>query len=304
MLSSFWESVGEGLSEQWLERLFGSAFLFWVGGLLLWVGPQNLAEKWAEINALPVVTQSALLIGALLVLAASSRLMEFLHLPALRLLEGYWPWPFRWLASLCAACQQKRIRRKKNRRSSLLLKRHDGAELTWKEQRELARLEAWRYHTPRDVEDILPTRLGDILKTAETRPRQRYGLDPVLLWPHLWLALPDNIRQDISVARARLDKLGEAWFWGLLFALWTFAWPWAWVISLAWMAIAYALALGAAEAFADLLLATFDTHRWRLYQSLRWPLPESSAEEQAAGAALTRYIQRGMVDAPVKYEQG
>ena len=299
MLSSFWESVGEGLSEKWLERLFGPAFLFWAGGLLLWIGPQNLADKWGEVSALPAVTQSALLIGALLVLAASSRLMEFLHLPVLRLLEGYWP--LRGLAARRAERRRKRVLDRKRRWGALMLKR-DEEGLTWAEQRELARLEAWRFHTPRDEDDILPTRLGDILKTAETRPRQRYGLDPVLLWPHLWLALPDNVRQDLAAARARLDKLAEAWAWGLLFAGWSFVWPWAWAIALAWMAIAYALALGAAETFADLLLATFDSHRWRLYESLRWPLPESSAEEQAAGAALTRYVQRGMLDAPVEYE--
>ncbi len=303
MLSSFWKSVGEGLSEKWLERLFGPAFLFWAGGLLLWVGPQNLDEKWAEISALPAVRQGALLIGALLILAASSRLMEALHLPLLRLLEGYWPWPFRWLASWCVGWRRKRVLDKKRRWGVLILKREEES-LTWKEQRELARLEAWRYYTPRDVGDILPTRLGNILKTAETRPRQRYGLDPVLLWPHLWLALPENARRDLAAARSRLDRTVEAWGWGLLFAGWSFAWPWAWVIALLWMAVAYALALWAAYPFADLLLATFDTHRWRLYRSLRWPLPESSAEERAAGAALTRYIQRGMLDAPVKYERG
>ena len=299
MLSSFWESVGEGLSEKWLERLFGPAFLFWAGGLLLWAGPQDLADRWDEINALPAVTQSALLIGALLVLAASSRLMEFLRLPVLRLLEGYWP--FRWLAAWVAGYRRERVLDRKRRWGALMLKR-DGEGLTWAEQRELARLEAWRFHTPRDAEDILPTRLGDILKTAETRPRQRYGLDPVLLWPHLWLALPDNVRGDLAAARARLDKLVESWAWGFLFAGWSCAWRWAWVIALLWMAIAYILALGAAETFADLLLATFDTYRWRLYESLRWPLPESSEEERAAGAALTRYVQRGMLDAPVKYE--
>ncbi len=301
MLSSFWESVGEGLSEQWLERLFGPAFLFWVGGALLWVGPENLAAKWDELSALPTVTQSALLIGALLVLAASDRLMESLRLPVLRLLEGYWPRPLRGLAALCVRWRGKWVTKQKRRWSELMLKR-DESGLTWAERRELARLEAWRFHTPRDADDVMPTRLGNILKTAETRPRQRYGLDPVLLWPHLWLALPDNARQDLAAARARLDKLAEAWAWGLLFAGWTFVWPWAWVIALAWMGLAYIPALGAASTFADLLLAAFDAYRWALYESLRWPPPASSEAEQTAGEALTRFVQRGMLDEVVTYQ--
>jgi hypothetical protein len=52
------------------------------------------------------------------------------------------------------------------------------------------------------------------------------------------------------------------------------------------MVTAYALALSAAETFADLLLAAFDTHRWRLY--------ESREHEKASGEALTRFIQRGL----------
>jgi len=298
MLTSFWESVGEGLSQQWVERLFGPAFLFWAGGLVLWVGPANLPAAWKRLSALPVATQSAVLIGALLVLAGSSRLMEALRVPLLRLLEGYWPWPLSYLAVGVVAVRQKWVLRQRRRWSALMLKREEGA-LTWQERRELARLEAWRGSTPRDLEDLMPTRLGDILRAAETRPRQRYGLDAVLLWPRLWLLLPDHVREDLAAARAGLDRMVVAWGWGLLFAVWTLVWPWAWALALAWMGVAYALAVQAAQPFADLLVATFDTHRWLLYEALRWPLPAQSGEpEIAAGEALTRYIQRGMLDEP------
>jgi len=175
-----------------------------------------------------------------------------------------------------------------------MLARQAGT-LSWREQRELARLETWRGHTPRDEQDLLPTRFGSILRAAETRPRQRYGLDAVLLWPRLWLLLPENVRQDLSVARERLDGLATAWGWGLLFLGWTFAWRWAWVIALLWMAVVYLLLLESAQAFADLLVSTFDTQRWQLYEALHRPLPsESGAAEIAAGQALTRYVQRGM----------
>ncbi len=295
MLSSFWENIGKGLSEKWLERLFVPPFLFWGGGLLLWIGPANLPAKWNELSSLPVVTQSALLIGALLILVASSHLMAWLRLPILRLLEGYWPPPLRGLAARLAAHRQSKAEDKKRRWNTLIQKYQNG-QLTWEKQRELARLEAWRQHTPRDVEDLMPTRLGDILKTAELRPRQRYGLDPVLLWPHLWLCLPENVRTDLSEAHAQLDVLTTSWAWGLLFALWTPAWPWAAAIALLWMAAAYGLALSAAATFADLLLAAIDTHRWALYESMHRPLPEQGEAERAAGEALTRFIQRGMWD--------
>lgn len=299
MLTAFSESLGADLSKQWLERLFGPAFVFWAGSLLLWLGPANLAARWDALTALPVLTQSAVLIGALLVLAASDRLIETLSLYILRFLEGYWEPPLGRLALWLARLRQKGVQKARKRRSELLLKQENGL-LTPVERLELARLETYLYYTPRDLDDVSATRLGDILRAAETRPRQRYGLDPVLLWPRLWLLLPESVRADLSAAR--LDSLAQAWLWGLLFALWSFAWPWAWVIALAWMWIAYTLTLQAAAAFCDLVLATFDTQRWRLYEALRWPLPaQSGAEEVAASEALTRFIQRGMTTTPVSW---
>ncbi len=301
MLTSFWESVGEGLSEKWLERLFGPAFLFWAGGLLLWIGPGNLSDRWAELIALPPVAQSGLLIATLLTLAGSARLMAALSIPILRFLEGYWPWPLDYVGTAGVALRRKIVARRKRRWSDLMLKRQKET-LSWREQRELARLETWRGHTPRDEQDLLPTHLGNILRAAETRPRQRYGLDAVLLWPRLWLLLPENVRQDLSAARGRMDDLAGAWGWGLLFLGWTFTWHWAWVIALLWMGVVYALLVQSAQAFADLLVATFDTQRWRLYEALRWPLPpKSGAAEIAAGEALTRYVQRGMQEEIVQY---
>ncbi|RME41147.1 MAG: hypothetical protein D6794_01080 [Deltaproteobacteria bacterium] len=306
-MTEFLSQLTKDLHGKWVERLFGPAFLFWAGGLLLRIGPQNLPAKWEELAALPLVTQTALLIGAVLVLAASDRLAEALGFRILRFLEGYWGWP-RPLAAWRARWRQKGIQKARQRWSALMEKQMEG-KLTWRERSELSRLEARRHYTPRDEEDLTPTRLGDILRTAETRPRQRYGLDPVLLWPHLWLLLPEDIRDNLSVARQQMDRMAQAWFWGLLFSLWAIgAWPSVKVfllvlaLALVWMLVAYFLLLQAACTFADLLMATFDTQRWRLYEALRWPLPtESGPTEIATGEALTRFIQRGFADPPVKY---
>lgn len=301
MLTSFWETAGKDLSQKWLERLFGPAFLFWAGGLALWFGPENLPARWDELNALPAGTQTLLLLGALLVLTASDRVVEALTFDILRFLEGYWGGLLSPLAGWRIRQRQQEERKARERRSALKLRQEEGT-LSLAGRQELARLEARRQSTPRDLDDLTPTRLGDLLRAAETRPRQRYGLDPVLLWPRLWLLLPDSMRSELASARARLDRLAQAWFWGLLFAVWSFAWPWAWVIALLWMWMAYRLTLQAASIFSDLLLATFDTQRWRLYEALRWPLPAQSGEEEiAAGEALTRYIQRGMTSAPVPW---
>jgi hypothetical protein len=125
-----------------------------------------------------------------------------------------------------------------------------------------------------------------------------------LTCPHCSHSFTAEVWLIVAAARARLDCMVEAWTWGLLFALWGRFSPWAFGIALLWMALAYYLMLmPAAAAFADLLLATFDTQRWRLYEALRWPLPTQSGEvEIAAGQALTRFIQRGMTKEAVRYQ--
>jgi hypothetical protein len=52
----------------------------------------------------------------------------------------------------------------------------------------------------------MPTRFGDILRAAEFRPRDKYGLDTTVCWYPLWLLLPAEVKQEISQARLELDR--------------------------------------------------------------------------------------------------
>ena len=181
--------------------------------------------------------------------------------------------------------------------------KRESTNITSKELRTLAFLERRRRYFPAKSHDVLPTTLGNILRTAETRPKYRYGLDAVLLWPRLWLLLPKDVQEDLSGARQQLDKMIEVWTWGLLFLVWGLFWQWAWLIALLWMIIAYTLASQSATVFSDILEATFDTQRWLLYTSLHWPLPEKSGESEAAnGEQLTQFLQRGWTEQPISYE--
>lgn len=301
MLSEFLTELTKGLPGRWLERMSGPAFLFWVGGLLIVFGPAELAARWPEWLALPAPVQVGALVAALLVLNASAVVMERLRLPLLYLLEGYWPPPLHYLAAWLVAWNQRRAQRQRRRWSDLMQKRDVHQQpLTRRERDELACLEQALHDIPRDLPDLMPTALGNILRAAETRIWQRYGLDAVLLWPRLWLLLPDEVRQQIATARAALDRLVEAWGWGLLFFIWTYWWPGAALIAIAWMFLAARLARQPARTFAILVQSAFDLYRWRLYEALHWPLPTAMGEtEIVAGQALTRYIQRGMLDHPL-----
>ena len=142
---------------------------------------------------------------------------------------------------------------------------------------------------------MLPTRLGNTLLAAETHPADKYGLDAVRLWPHLWPLLPDPTRAAVGTARESLDHAVSACIWGLLFIGFAPFSLWAIPVSLGVAAAsAWLWAPARATVFADLVEATFDLYRLELYRQLRWPLPVNPADERVVGALLTEYLVRGL----------
>ena len=122
----------------------------------------------------------------------------------------------------------------------------------------------------------MPTRVGNILRAAETRPYHRYGLEAVTVWPRLWLVLPDPARQELTTARGSVDASVAAAIWGLAFVAFT---PLAWWAAPAGIPSPTAAVLwwvpARAEVFADLVEGAFDLYRTTLYQQLRWPVPSN-----------------------------
>jgi hypothetical protein len=51
--------------------------------------------------------------------------------------------------------------------------------------------------------------------------------------------------------------------------------------------------LNTARIYGKLLESAFDVHRGALYESLRWPLPATPADEVKEGAVSSRYLWRG-----------
>lgn len=301
MLSKFWESTGEGLTERWLQQLLGPAFLFWGTGLLIVTSKIGIYKVWNWITSRDLLTQAAVLIIGVLVITLSGRLMEQFRFGFLRLLEGYWIWPFSYLATLTSMAQRWFIERDRERWNTLMDKDEAGT-LTPTERQELSELETRNHYTPADLNDCMPTSLGNILQAAESAPRNKYGLDAVICWPRLWLLLPKEVQENLSAARQRLDVLVELLVWGLFFSGWVVIWPWAVAISILWQLVIYAFVTDAARVYADLLESSFDLYRWDLYKTTRWPLPKKAGEtELVTGSKLNQFLWRGYTEEPVTF---
>jgi NADH:ubiquinone oxidoreductase subunit len=291
MSAKFLESVGSKLAEQWVATLLTPAFVFWAGGAA--AGLQRFGWKPAStwFSKQPEPLQIALLVGGFCLIAASAFVVQRFDLPVLRFLEGYWhPW-LRPLRRWLIAKEVKRSQRISARWQELA--DLHPAQLTAEQRDEFVQLDWQQIHLPLPNQ-LMPTRLGNILRAAEQRPLEKYGLDAIVCWSRLWLLLPDTVKKDLQEARADLNTAARVWLWSLLFIVWAiWAW-WAAPVGIISAIFAYYYwALDAARSYGELIEATFDLHRHLLYQSLRWNLPTEPNEERRVGRQLTEYLWRG-----------
>lgn len=290
-----------------------------------WAHELSATATWSQ--KLPGLAQGLLVVAALLAVTVSALAAERLTLPLLRLLEGY-GWRPQWLRDRIVSCRRGRYRRWAERVDDLATRQRLGAL----EPGEFLELEELQAHPPADTtrlrelrrrraegfdarmmtqlgrgrrilrgaprQDVLgmPTRLGDILRAAERRPADKYGLDAIVCWYALWLLLPTETKTELVQARSALDNAARTWLWGALFVVWT---PWTWPalpIAVVVPVLAYYFGiLAAATQFGELTVSAFDLYRFRLYDSLRLPRPSSSAAEPSEdGPRVTKFLWNGL----------
>jgi hypothetical protein len=297
MLATLAGGVGGKLAERWAAAIFTPAFAFWTGGFVasLWASGALRAWRGFEpwLRAQPGIVHGALAVGVLLLIATSGIIVRQLTLPVLRLLEGYWPWPLAAMRRLLVRRVKVRVAVRQARWEALAARIDEG--IASNEERDEQRdLELWLREYPATAGRLMPTRLGNILRGAESWPGDKYGLDAVKVWPAFWIILPESTRAELADARTRLDSAATSWLWGALFAIWT---PWAWwalaIAALVTTASYYVWVLSAARSYGRLIEGAFDVHRTALYSALRWPLPATPAAERTSGQAVTRYLWRG-----------
>jgi hypothetical protein len=297
VLTELWTGVGAKLTDRVATVLFSPAFAFWVAGLLAWLsrrgGPRSWPGAVADLSRRaegPIELQILGVVAVLVLLLLTGRLVDWFVPVTLRLLEGYWP-------GVAAPVRRRLAGRVARRRQADHAKwnamQQPQAEPDPDGTAELVRLDRRLRRVPLLTQQIMPTRLGNVLRASESRPARKYGIDPVVCWPHLWVLLPDVVRGEVSAARARLDAATATVLWGALIAVWAIWSWWAVPVALIVAVSGYVAAVRAAAVFGDLVEAAWDLYRAEVYRALRWPLPKNPAEEYTAGRNLTRYLRRG-----------
>lgn len=297
MLDKFWEGIGTSIAGKWSDYIFGPAFLFWIGGLSLYIWKTGWMTVWGELRNLDLALQAIIVTTALLILILSSMIMQVIQFPVLRLLEGYWPWPFNYIGRLITFIRKKFFVAKYDNLRKLKSAEIQGT-LSDKDKTVLVDLEIWAHYNPVNPSDLLPTTLGNILRSRERAPINKYGLDAIICWPRMWWLLPDNVRDDLSTARHNLNHTIELWCWGALFLIWGILDPWIILLAIFWLFLTYSMATQSATVYADLVDSAFDLYRLSIYDSLGWPRPQNSDNEKSYGARLTEFLWRGTIGSP------
>ena len=161
------------------------------------------------------------------------------------------------------------------------------------------------YRYPRDRDEIMPTRLGNIIRAAENYPLKRYGLRSILFWPRLYPLLPETFQSEfeeyISAYQFPLVVAFEAAIFAMIAGvmLWTTRQPLSLLLASVVPAMlvsigAYRFSLSPATEWAGHLRVGFDLFRGKLLDA--WPTVADVRDEQEAFGLIEVFIAAG--DAP------
>jgi len=170
--SDFFKSISGKLAEQWVGTILTPAFIFWAGGATIALQTYGWQTLSTQFSTYPEPLQIALLIIGFCVIAASGFVVQRFDLSVLRFLEGYWPTPLR--------PRRRRLVRNALKQHQQVLDRWqrlahlDPAQLTAEQQEEFIQLDQQQLRMPAPNQ-MMPTRLGNLLRAAERRPLENMG---------------------------------------------------------------------------------------------------------------------------------
>jgi hypothetical protein len=234
-------------------------FVGWLAFLLgtqAFTGPPRLAALLAFLGALNPAQVTVL---ALLTIALGSILHPF-QFVLVRLLEGYWSSipVLRTVAHLGIELNRRRMRR--------LARSYEGRTL--------------RQHYPPNETDLLPTRLGNILRAAERHAGKPYGMDAVLMLPRLYPIASPGIAAAFLDRRNQLDVAARytavlTMMAGTGFVAFVDAGMWlALPVVLAGLAtLSHRATIRTALSYGESLRWLFDLNHAQATQALGWPVP-------------------------------
>jgi len=214
-----------------------------------------------------------------------------LNLQIVRFYEGYpisrWQFARRRLQSQC---------RKLRKEIASLRTELEGQDDQPSSLQDYLRLTDWQVKAeleyPPEEDDILPTKLGNIIRGFEYYPATRYSIEPITIWPRLLAILPQKQVDAINTEKSFVDFwlnlslsfliLGPLW----VTTMWYVAIFWPFFVPVLVGAVllgylAYRMAIPNAVAWGYEVRTAFDLYRCDLLRKLGFKRPASLTAERA-----------------------
>jgi hypothetical protein len=319
-------SLLSSLSGEFTKSLLLGTFLpvvvFVVLGLA--IGLPLLPPNLMLLEEFKALDKEWLTIAASFLAVLIAGLLYNLNIPIIRLYEGY-PWKSSLFGQFCCSRKSQERKRLRTLRFRLQVLRNAWKSFfgdTRKAQidkieaslTDVSLLLAERYSANFEV---LPTRLGNTLSSAELYSLQQYGLDAIPLWPRMVAVIPKDYSAGIDDAKSAMDFfLNASVLSGLLAifliaaGLWyqrpfasrdSFTW---WIGELLVFCLAawqcYRYSDSRAAAWGSMIRASFDLYRYELLKQLGIKqLPVNLSAERAVWTAISQQESFGDMPADI-----
>lgn len=248
---------------------------------------------WSTILDADKFAALTLFVLALWVAAVS---LTFINLPLYRVLEGYLP-----------PLDSRLVKALRDRRYDIdlaaLKARNDavGDDTDLRDAYNDA-VRKFRARYPKDPVLLVPTRLGNALKSAEAYAHDVYGADSVAIWARFAAVMPESFAKLVDGARAEMDCFVNAVFLSFLVSSITavhflkglveagsagkldeFSWSYVLVpvLGFASCRLWYRFAVLKAVSWGELFRAAFDLYLPDLAKQLGYELPGTAADRKA-----------------------
>jgi len=159
---------------------------------------------------------------------------------------------------------------------------------------------------PADGNLILPTRLGNVIRSFEYYSHREYGIDSIEIWPRLVAVIPKEYAVSIDDSKTTFDFMLNSSLLSLLLCsfiliaglvypapLSSFPTALYWIVKILSLALLsyffYRLSIPRADAWGLLIKSAFDLYRWELLKKLGYAQqPKQRLAERALWGEISR----------------
>ncbi|MET8178647.1 hypothetical protein [Streptomyces sp. NPDC005336] len=303
-MGGFLSALGQKLAERWLTQLVlpGALFLATATaahtlGQTQALDYHRLADRithWAQTPAAPTHGGQAVLLGAILAIAAASVLAAqglgaLVQHATLAADWRTWPRPLRQWAHTRVTRRHTRWRAAAHRYQRQL--DADARILALHRRRADPTPRRAAHHAMLRIATEAPDRptwSGDRIHATAIRLERDHHLDLPVLWPHLWLTLPETTRTEITGTEQALTRATTLAGWALLYAPLTIWWWPAAPLSAAIALTARYRIRTTTDTYAQLLEAAARLHATDLAAQLG--IAHTGPADPTLGDALTHQL--------------